>query len=515
MNAQAIRRLWMLVMMPGAAMLMMAWLSSTPVARGVERQDEPPGIARVLTPTEVVTVYLPLVMRNLAQPEVRALWVSRYDWTRYGVTATVADVAQIVSDAARAGFNTIFFQVRGAGDAYYTPGPEPWAARLTGTLGPSLGHDPGFDPLATMISLAHASGISVHAYLNVYPAWQAPPLHPNYPTHTYGLLTPTLQITPPQWLNQLTYGPAYHGVYALGYTWRVYDSLTHPMPISWGQYTWASPAVTAVQDSVLTVTAYLLSHYALNGIHLDYIRYPGPEYSYDPFTMAAYSQALEISPTLTITDWRGDFQRAQVSGLVARIYTQTTDRRALLSAAVWPRYTQGRDEYFQDSKAWLALGTIDAIAPMLYGTDMITDLAKWTEAAQDFQAGAFGRWVLPGIGVQLNSGECVSFDQIAARIEAARALNTAGQAIFSYAGLRDCAEGGISYLDLLGSGPYAAPVAIENAPSTVGHVQCLYQATIRNFARRSRPWPEPFAKNWDAHNALPAMGQFPLRRAPP
>jgi uncharacterized lipoprotein YddW (UPF0748 family) len=399
-----------------------------------------------------MTVYLSIVMRNYARPEVRALWVSRFDWTTLGSTPTIASVTKIVSDAARAGFNTIFFQVRAAGDAYYTPGPEPWASRLTGTANASLGRDPGWDPLATMITLAHSSGISVHAHINVYPAWLAPP------NASYGSLTPTLGITPPQWLNQLTFGPTYYGIYGLGYKWRVYDNISHPMPIEFNEYTWASPAVTAVQESVVSVTAYLASHYALDGIHLDYVRYPGSQYSYDPSTMAAYNQ---ISPTLSITDWRGDFQRAQVSGLVARIYTRTTNAGLLLSAAVWPRYTQGRDEYFQDSKAWILSGTIDAIAPMLYGTDMITDVTAWTAAAQDFSIAANGRWVLPGIGVKLDSGVCVSFDQIVSRIEVARTMGAAGQVIFSYAGLRDCKDGaGATFLDLLGSGPYAAPARL-------------------------------------------------------
>ena len=456
-------RRWMIGGMTLAAVMLMALLmAAAPIARGVEERDtsSPPGI-RPLAPESTIiltspyTVYLPLAMQSLRRAEVRALWVSRYDWTTFGVTPTAADVQRVVSDAVRAGFNTIFFQVRGAGDAYYTPGPEPWASRLTGTAGPSLGRDPGWDPLATMITLAHASGISVQAYINVYPAWQAPPAPLNPPTSTYGLLTPTLGTSPPQWLNQLTYGPSNFGIYGLGYKWRVYDSITHPMPIEYGEYVWASPAVTAVQDSVVSVTAYLASHYALDGIHLDYVRYPGPQYSYDPFTWAAFSQALHISPTLTITAWRGDFQRAQVSNLVGRIYTQTAKSQLLLSAAVWPHYADGRDNYFQDSEAWLMSGTIDAIAPMLYSSDMITDLVKWTGAAQGFQDSASGRWVLPGIGVEINSGTCVSFDQIAARIEAARSLGAAGQAIFSYGGLSKCKEGGVAFLDLLRQGPYA------------------------------------------------------------
>jgi hypothetical protein len=53
----------------------------------------------------------------------------------------------------------------------------------------------------------------------------------------------------------------------------------------------------------------------------------------------------------------------------------------------------------------------------------------------------------------------VGFDQIAARIEAARSLGAAGQAIFAYGGLRRCQEGGVAFLDLLRQGPYAGPAS--------------------------------------------------------
>ena len=106
-------------------------------------------------------------------------------------------------------------------------------------------------------------------------------------------------------------------------------------------------------------------------------------------------------------------------------------------------------------------GTIDAIAPMLYSSALITDVVAWTTAAQDFQASANGRWMLPGIGVRPTSTTCVSFDQIASRIEAARAMGAAGQALFSYEGLRDCVDGtGATFLDLLRSGPYAMPAPL-------------------------------------------------------
>ncbi|HUM69156.1 MAG TPA: hypothetical protein PLK31_09960, partial [Chloroflexota bacterium] len=83
--------------------------------------------------------YLPLVMRPLPTPtftptptptptptatppaqmvEMRGLWVTRFDWTDYVNPASPAKIDEIVNNAAYAGFNAIFFQVRGAGDAY-------------------------------------------------------------------------------------------------------------------------------------------------------------------------------------------------------------------------------------------------------------------------------------------------------------------------------------------------------------------------------------------------------------
>lgn len=54
--------------------------------------------------------------------ERRAIWVTRYDWTSLYHPAQPETVDLMVATVADAGFNTIFFQVRAAGDAYYAPG---------------------------------------------------------------------------------------------------------------------------------------------------------------------------------------------------------------------------------------------------------------------------------------------------------------------------------------------------------------------------------------------------------
>jgi uncharacterized lipoprotein YddW (UPF0748 family) len=385
--------------------------------------------------------------------ELRAVWVSRYDWTSYGVSPQPGDIQNVVRQAATAGFNAIFFQVRAAGDAYYTPGLEPWSPRLTGTLGPSLGVHPGWDPLAELIERAHAAGIQAHAWLNVYPTWQAPP-------EGMGSLVPPIDgVWPPQALNRLTSHQS--GGYGLGYSWRVYDSEGH-MPITWGQYIWASPACPQVRDHIAAVAADIATRYPIDGLHLDNVRYPGRRYSLDPFTQQACAAdpACHWPPS---DAWRADYQRRQVTELVARITRQTHAIRpnALVSAAVWPVYqsrpgwpstSQGYHDYYQDSHRWVQEGAVDAIAPMVYGSGIFTDVDTWGLIVADYLANSGGNWVLPGVGVETNDGHCVSAESIGGQIATARVLGAPGHAVFSLKGLERC-----GYLAYLRAGLYAEP----------------------------------------------------------
>ena len=197
----------------------------------------------------------------------------------------------MVATVADAGFNTIFFQVRAAGDAYYAPGLEPWASRLTNsavatqTLGARSWLGPAY---ADVDYVAHAAGLEVHAYVNVYPAWLPPP------NAQFGALAPPA-TTPPQMFDRFTYGPdyaAHPGELGLGYTWRQYSAPDAPMPLAWGHYLWASPGVDAVQAHIEAVVRDLVTRYPVDGIHLDLVRYAGRDYSRDPFSEAATGTLL-------------------------------------------------------------------------------------------------------------------------------------------------------------------------------------------------------------------------------
>ncbi|MBN1487120.1 MAG: family 10 glycosylhydrolase [Anaerolineae bacterium] len=412
---------------------------------------QPPGTGTIYPPVSP-TIYLPVIMGSYTPPlvERRAVWVTRYDWTSSYYPVTAESVDQIVSNVAAAGFNTIFFQVRAAGDAYYAPGLEPWAARLTGSPAATLGQDPGWDPLEYMLTVAHAAGLEVHAYVNVYPAWLSPA------GEQYGELWPPA-TSPPHMFDRFTYGPDYvdhPGEYGLGMKWRQYDSSGSPMPLSWGQYLWASPGVDQVQEHINRVIRDIVIRYPVDGVHLDLVRYAGVGYSYDPATTAA--TGTMSGPA------RAQWQRDRITDLVQRIYNETHTLRpgVWVSAAVWPYYedkwgwglSEGYSDYYQDSKGWLQAGIVDAIAPMLYGNgNSIPDnFSRWCILMEDFVVDSGDRHVYPGI-----AGYYDNFEAISQRIEAARSAGAPGHAVFSYGALQSR-----DYWDEFAAGPYASPAIL-------------------------------------------------------
>ena len=392
--------------------------------------DEPCRTQRPLTTTETYTAFLPLIQRNFPiLAEFRGLWITRFDWTRFGYSVTQSDLDVIVDRAAAAHFNALLFQVRGTADAYYSSTLEPWAARLTGSTTKTLGTNPGFDPLAYLITRAHQSGLQVHAYINIFPTWLC------------GVGAPPASTTPQHLFWTLSHSTTWSA-------WRVHDQPGSPQNIATcADYLWATPALSLTRDHITAVAADIVQRYDVDGLHLDLIRYPGSTYSFDPYTMQAFSDALQISPTLTITDWRPNFQRAQINTIVQQIYSATTALKPelLVSAAVWFSYTDGYNKYYQDSKGWLAAGAIDANLPMLYSSDILYDLPAWTARAQGFLDNAHGRYVFPGI-----SANYTDVHQIINRIEAARSLGAPGVALFSYGALNT-----YDYWDDLANGPFA------------------------------------------------------------
>ena len=360
--------------------------------------------------------------------ELRGVWITRFGY------ANRAQLEATIDRAAAAHFNAVFVQIRGEGDAYYRSSVEPWAQRLSGTLG----QDPGWDPLQVAIDRAHAHGMELHAYFNVFSAW-------------------TAGSSPP-----LAVGPVQHALRDHPDWLAVDSSGTSADP----EYKWFSPGNPAVRTHIAAVARDLLGRYAVDGLHLDRIRVPGPDYSRDPVTVAAFQNAVAVDPTLT---WSA-FMKEQVNTMVAQLYAVVGETRpsARLSAAVWGIYerlpgcstSQGLD-YHQDSLAWIARGTIDALVPMIYWPVEPGACTDFATLLDRFVAGRAGRHIWAGSHT-LDEGAW-DFAAVAARIDRSRA-----------AGARGIVEFASSYLDAVPArwddfvgtptapGPFFEPADVPN-----------------------------------------------------
>jgi uncharacterized lipoprotein YddW (UPF0748 family) len=334
-----------------------------------------PGI--LLTLTILLFIGLPTAAQE--ETETRALWVTRWDYQ------SPSDISRIMDNAAAAHFNTILFQVRGDGTVLYRSRIELWATELRNS-------NPGWDPLQVAIDYAHAHRLKLQAWINVYPGWMG--------------------NKPPRVGNQL---------YNTHPEWFMVDRYGQRQPLN-NHYVWLSPTHPEVAPYLLSLCEELYSSYAIDGIHLDYIRYPAPSFSYDQASLDAYRLETGGVPQRDETAW-SQWRREAISRFIARLHTAMNihNPELMLTAAVLGNYQTGRRVYLQDSHEWLARGIVDAIFPMIYTRDD----TLFRRQLLDHRYNDHNRHVYPGI----YGG---SARHLAAQMRIAREAGCKGMALFSY-----------------------------------------------------------------------------------
>jgi len=362
-----------------------------------------------------VVVFLTLRAAEPSLPPVRALWVTRFDYT------SPNDVQQIVNNVAEAGFTDLFFQIRGNGTAFDKSELEPWAFELSGDEVALLGTDPGWDPLQLALDTALPHGLRVHAYMNVLPAWKG-------------------RKDPPMATRQLwTAHP----------DWFMVDSLGQKMLPTAGWYAFINPVLPEVRAYLRGIVGELCK-YEVAGIHLDYIRYPEdyrlvarehyPEasdeeilrhadFSYDPVSQAALLDRYgwEVSKEEVV-----DFRCDSVTRVVRDIsYTMQMKRPdgCLLTASVMGNPVEGRAHAYQDSGAWVRQRLVDWVVQMNYGTTSFEPNLKAIRKAAGRRG--FRSSVVVGLYCKNDAAE------VAAQIDVVNASGSRGFALFSYSFLFD------------------------------------------------------------------------------
>jgi len=213
---------------------------------------------------------------------------------------------------------------------------------------------------------------------------------------------------------------------------------------------WLDPAAPGVAERLVAVFAELVARYpSLDGLHLDYIRYPdvlpfspgsrfqvGIDFGYGAASRARFEAETGLGAPGPDGGGNGDawddWRRGRVTDLVRRIgKAGRASRRDLqLSAAVSAYPERAYLSLFQDWRGWLDAGLVDFAVAMLYTRD--DRLLRYEAGA--YTGGIGGERVWLGLGAWLFAG---SPERAVAQRALARAARPAGIALFSWDSIAD------------------------------------------------------------------------------
>jgi uncharacterized lipoprotein YddW (UPF0748 family) len=319
------------------------------------------------------------LIQGLSSPlraqEFRGLWVDAFN---PGLKSS-AEISRLVQEARAGHFNALIVQVRKRGDAYYQSSHEPKASDIP----------VNFDPLADLIAQAHDTSagprLEVHAWIVTYPIWNQRDTAPKQPAHPFNLK--------PHWLTRDFSGAMWDG----------------------GNYG-LDPGHPEVQLHTFKIALDLLTRYPIDGLHLDYVRYAGNTWGYNPVSVARFNRlhGKTGAPAPTDADW-SQFRRDQITALLRKIYLTAAEARprAKISAATiawapgisataqWPG-TAAYNHVFQDWRGWMEEGILDLNFPMFYFQQRThsRDYLNWIQFAKDH---SYSRGLVIGTGNYLNS----------------------------------------------------------------------------------------------------------------
>ena len=275
--------------------------------------------------------------------EVRAVWLTTIggiDWPHsYHAEAQKRELSETLDKLKQAGINTILIQTRVRGTTIYPSAIEPWDGCITGTPGKRA----TYDPLQLCIDECHKRGMECHAWIVTIPVgkWNK-------------LGCKQLRQKFPKLIKRI------------------------------GEDGFMDPEQAQTGDYIASVCKEIVNNYDVDGIHLDYIRYP--------------------------ETWKIKVSRSQgreyITSIVRKINKAVKSKKPWVKLSCAPigkyddlrRYRAGgwnaRTTVCQDAQAWLRDGLMDALFPLMYfqGNNFFPFAIDWKEQS-------YGRIVVPGLGI--------------------------------------------------------------------------------------------------------------------
>jgi len=346
----------------------------------------------------ILTILFTSVLHAQIQYETRAVWVAtnfRLDWPPQTLNpdSQIKALTEIFDSIKSKNLNTVYFQVRGNGSVMFNSSFEPYSIYLTGYTGIK----PSFDPLKLAIKLAHERNLEIHAWLNIMRCYSGP---------EQKILQSSTHLlnTHPEWVRK----------------YYEDDKVSY----------WLDPGLPEVRKYLTDLILELVQNYDIDGIHLDFMRYPGKDFK-DLNTYRKYGNGLNLD------DWR----RENITLFLSQLYSSVKKIKPYIKVGVTPigiyknsvnaRGWEGFSEVYQDSETWLKDKIVDYLVPQIYWD--LNNNPKFFTVAKTWEMISNNRNIVLGIAAYKDNVK----NEIPEIIDLSEKLNTAGIALFRYGNIRD------------------------------------------------------------------------------
>ncbi len=276
----------------------------------------------------------------------------------------------------------------------------------------------GFDPLKAWIKYAHRNNIKVHIWFETfYAGIQRPEKNPG-----------NILAVKPRWANK---------------TKRNYKVSAPTPSISEHNGFFIDPANPEVHDFLIELLSEIIKDYKVDGINLDYIRYPQAvsvsdlnSWGYTDFARQEFKTIYGKDPVdIQIKDplWLKwcEYRRNKITYFVSKVGALGRENGVYISAVIFPDRVAALTQKQQDWKAWSEKGYVNGFTPLFLTCNaktlnaLVTNVMKAKLPATDLFAGLF---------VTFMGG---SEEDLIREIHETRKINANGVILFDYAHLDD------------------------------------------------------------------------------
>ena len=287
---------------------------------------------------------------QINEVEDRYLWISRDSMINKN------SIDSALHFASQSGFNKVFLQVRGRGDAFYN----------SEIVNKNSNIPDDFDPLKYALELGKTLNLEIHVWINCYILWSSeiPPLDKKH-----------LLYENPLWTEYDVYGKLDARI-----------NLNSPKSPLW-EGIYLSPMDDEVNQYLYEVITEIYKKYDINGIHLDYIRFQDEYYGFHPKGRSKFDEIFNVDPLdiargiiSTRYGWEqsyvdsihlewNEFKQNSITNLL-ELVNDNIQKDIPISVAVKPNLLEAKSRWHQNWQDWLEKDLVDFVVPMNYTSEI-------------------------------------------------------------------------------------------------------------------------------------------------